>query len=500
MLPPLRSHKEYIKFVDENLGNIQIPEAHNDVAAKLKLLDLTPLRLLFLPLYCLTFGRIGFAPENLIRCFIAMVLCGISSATDWVNDYLKDKSGFYAIISGFLPEDIPSVGCLYDFMRRILKIPKFCKEKHIRIKRKRLTKSQKKQLKDDKKKVTKRHVKIIAKLAKRFSRITVKKEEIYVPEHEKMVNDILELCCINESQRRKLLDKQDLNISGDGSKISTHSCRYGKKVCKCSSRHCDCPRFYNDKDASIGYDSYHDTFIFGHNFYQINSWNFSNNFELPVYMMMATGARHDSPLGMYACHRITQVNGYNIQNACFDAAHDATDFYSIARDIWDANFFIPLNTTNEGNIKNLPMVEINSDGIPICQAGHQMYYHGYCKDRDRIKFRCPIKASKKGKCLDCDFISICSPSDYGRVVYTHPKDNPRLYPSVPRNSQKWKNTYDHRTSAERVFKREKCDFRLTSFKTRSKERLLFYALLTAIAVHIDTWFRQDSEKETKEAA
>ena len=79
MLPSLRSHEEYFDFVSENLMNIPIPEAHKDVVDKLKLLDLTPLRLLFIPLYCLSLGRIGFAPEDLFRCFIAMLLCGMTS-------------------------------------------------------------------------------------------------------------------------------------------------------------------------------------------------------------------------------------------------------------------------------------------------------------------------------------------------------------------------------------------------------------------------------------
>jgi hypothetical protein len=64
--------------------------------------------------------------------------------------------------------------------------------------------------------------------------------------------------------------------------------------------------------------------------------------------------------------------------------------------------FIPLNTTNEGNVKNLPMSGMTEDGIPVCQAGHQMYYCGYSKDRDRLKWRCPIKANKNSN-LKCDF-------------------------------------------------------------------------------------------------
>jgi hypothetical protein len=143
MLPILRSHKEYISFVDKHIQSVQIPKAHDNVSDKLKLLDLTPLRILFLPLYSPDFGRPSFAPEDMMRTFIAMTLCGISSPTDWVDDHLKDKSGFYAIISGFLHDEVPSVGCMYDLMSRILKIPKYYKKNYIRPKRKKLTRTQK---------------------------------------------------------------------------------------------------------------------------------------------------------------------------------------------------------------------------------------------------------------------------------------------------------------------------------------------------------------------
>ncbi len=143
MLPDLRSHKEYVRFADRHIQKVQIPKAHDDVLPKLKLLDLTPLRLLFMPLYSSGFGRPSFAPEDMMRTFIAMTLCGVCSPTDWVDDYLKDKSDFYAIISGFLPDEVPSVGCMYDFMSRILKIPRYYKSNYIRPKRKKLTRTQK---------------------------------------------------------------------------------------------------------------------------------------------------------------------------------------------------------------------------------------------------------------------------------------------------------------------------------------------------------------------
>jgi hypothetical protein len=143
MLPVLRSHKEYVKFADRNIQKVRVPKAHDDVLGKLKLLDLTPLRLLFMPLYSPDFGRPSFAPEDMMRTFIAMTLCGITSPTDWVNDYLKDECGFYAIISGFLPGAVPSIGCMYDFTSRILKLPRFCKDRYVRPKRKKLTRTQK---------------------------------------------------------------------------------------------------------------------------------------------------------------------------------------------------------------------------------------------------------------------------------------------------------------------------------------------------------------------
>jgi hypothetical protein len=103
MLPSLRSHREYIHFASKHLETVHVPKAHEKVFEKLKLLDLTPLRLLFLPVYCLHLGRPGYAPEDMMRSFAAMVLCGVCSPDAWVNDYLKDTDGFYAIISGFLP-------------------------------------------------------------------------------------------------------------------------------------------------------------------------------------------------------------------------------------------------------------------------------------------------------------------------------------------------------------------------------------------------------------
>lgn len=137
MLPALRSHQEYLEFLQEQLPKTTIPKAHEHVVEKLRLIDLTPIRLLLLPFYSPTFGCVSYAPEDVFRCFVAMTLCGITSVTDWVDDYLTDKNGFYAIISGFLPHpnEVPSIGCLYLFIQRLLQLPDFCKQRHLRFKK-----------------------------------------------------------------------------------------------------------------------------------------------------------------------------------------------------------------------------------------------------------------------------------------------------------------------------------------------------------------------------
>ena len=192
MLPPLRPHCEYVEFVLGQLEAIQVPKAHSAVPEKLALLDLAPIRLLMLDLCCLDKGRKGFTPEDLLRTFLAMVFCGITSPTTWVENYLKDSSGFYAIIIGFEPDDMPSTGCLYQFIDRLMRLPTYCKQHQIRFKRKRLSKTQKQQLKEDKTKVTKRHVGIVAKLAKRVGRIAQSGPDVYVPADEEMANAILQ--------------------------------------------------------------------------------------------------------------------------------------------------------------------------------------------------------------------------------------------------------------------------------------------------------------------
>ncbi len=89
-----------------------------------------------------------------------------------------------------------------------------------------------------------------------------------------------------------------------------------------------------------------------------------------------------------------------------------------------------INPSIDLNPKNTPKnVEsnFNINGVPICPLGLPMAHWGYNKDRHRIKWRCPVVASKKIRRLlnICPIKDTCSKSNYDKF-YTYPESNPRL--------------------------------------------------------------------------
>ena len=130
MLRPLRAHDEYVEFVNAQLASIPIPKAHEEVPAKLALLDLTPIRVLVLDFYSSDVGCPAYPPEDMMRTFMAMVFCGITSPTEWAEDYLKDPSlSFYPAISERLMNEErtgDSAAEKSETPRKLLYAPRFC--------------------------------------------------------------------------------------------------------------------------------------------------------------------------------------------------------------------------------------------------------------------------------------------------------------------------------------------------------------------------------------
>ena len=149
---------------------------------------------------------------------------------------------------------------------------------------------------------------------------------------------------------------------------------------------------------------------------------------------------------------------------------------------WDYIPFIDLNS-NRGKPATLPpALSINEQGVPICLSGHEMVHNGFCKNRSRHKWRCPLKCKKVDTCT---LEEPCSPSAYGRVIYTKPAWDIRLFTPVPRKTKAWKEIYKARTCSERINNRILNDYGLHAMRTHGKKRYSFFTMMIGINIHLD---------------
>jgi len=107
-----------------------------------------------------------------------------------------------------------------------------------------------------------------------------------------------------------------------------------------------------------------------------------------------------------------------------------------------------------------------------------------CGSNGAARYKVKKNFSAKKECTENNF---CSPSAYGRVVYTYPEENLRLFTQTARGSKEWFKNYDKRTSSERSFKRKKTDYRIEQARVRSKQQWFIRYTLAAICQHVDAW-------------
>ena len=240
--------------------------------------------------------------------------------------------------------------------------------------------------------------------------------------YEKLLQELFPLIAVVPSLELGLIPDSPLTVAGDGTCVHCHSNPLGRKVCKCRESgiyNCKCDRRYPAFDASYGWDSDLNTWFYGYTLYTLSTYNKELHIDLPLHLRFLDTRRHDSVSEIVALHEIHLLNPLlNIQNLCLDSAHD---------------------------------------NYPTYQPGYKMVYWGLSSIRKRYKWRCPLKC---GKVDECSCQSSCSPSNYGRVIYTKPDWDIRLYPSVPRGTKQFKETYNTRTCSERINNRILNDYHL----------------------------------------
>lgn len=504
MLNRIFRHKQYVRFVQHRLRRYGLlAGSHRDdgVWRKLATTNLDGAYAHLSPLYVAGWGRPAWDPVSMLRSYLAMMLCGQTSVDDWVAQ-MRDES-FYALISGFEPSHIPGVGTFYDFQDRLLQRERQSRS-HLRRPYRRREERDKAAAHKDKNDL-RPHADIVNRLSQRIlgrsfdppsvgELLAGQCDMADLPPWERVLQPLFYGCFVARSVELGLIDLNHLHVAGDGAKLPTWANPRGQKRCTCDNRgkklaeRCRCHRAYSDPHALWGWDSYRHCWVYGHTCYELTAYSLQHRCQLPLVIAMADGNRHDSVLGLATLYRGREGLGWPIQTASLDAAHDVIGYYHLATQRWHMALVIPLNERNQGHLRYGGPLHLHN-GIPICLANRPMTRAGFCYDRLRIKWRCPLAASTKTPDVTTcpHFGHDCSPSPYGRVVYTYPKDNYRLHTHIPRDSELWQLHADARSCAERSVKRKKYDFHLLQTRTAGRDRWFFRFALAAICQHMDAW-------------
>ncbi len=471
MLGLWRSHEDYQSFVISELSTFALinPGAlfeRGREISKLYILDLDILKDVISPLYSNTGRPSELQPEIFRSCILMQALdCPPDS---WIRTLQNNL--LLRTICGF-SDKIPSLASHYDFINRIMSFDD--KPRHKKRKRK-----PKKKLAKGEKLPPKRPA-IVDRLVKKIIA-----GRSFDNRPELVLQQIFAQVSVMQSVKLGLIP-QTLSVSGDGTCLLTGASPYGVKTCECRKNgiyNCDCPRRFSDPNATWGWDSHKEQWFYGYTGYFISTYNKAEKLDLPLYLRLVSASRHDSVSAVVALCEFRELYP-DLSIDCFihDSAADNYATYELL-DHWGINPVIALNATNKGNTK-YPQACVDDNGTPICPAGNEMVYYGYCgDDRCRLKWRCP---RVMGKVEPCEACKHCSPSDYGRVVYTKPEWDLRLFTKIPRGSGLWKAKMKERTAAERVNNRILNHYGIEKSNTRGKKRISFFTTIAGINIHLD---------------
>ncbi|MEZ2658581.1 transposase [Aneurinibacillus aneurinilyticus] len=183
--------------------------------------------------------------------------------------------------------------------------------------------------------------------------------------------------------------------------------------------------------------------------------------ELPIAVEVTPAHVNDGDMGPALMNKAAEVSDIDIEFIMMDAGYDQLKNYEAAHEL-NAQAIIPLNLRNEKE----PPTGFSFNGTPRCSMGFDMVYWG--ADKQYLKFRCPHTVGK----VDCPHGSAwCSPSDYGMVVKVNPNDDLRRFSIPHRDTKRWKELYNKRTSVERVFARLKENLTVNQLHIRGIQKV-----------------------------
>jgi hypothetical protein len=499
MIRPPRTHSQYLEFFQtrRTLLDLKIPDDGTHLWCKFRRLNLSAAHPILARLYHPELGCPARPPEDMLRSWLLMLECHVTSVEVWVKRLRQNP--LYALLSGFAPDDVPGVGTFYDFQDRVLQLDGPVLNLECRPRRRSEQRKRDARLRD--KNNLAPHVGILDRLAERLMARPVS-SVVYgqwrtnlatLPQYQRVLKEVFYTIFVSGSVAHGLIDLNDLHVAGDGTHLRTWANAHGHKLCKCDNRdkpltqHCDCLRRFHDPLASWGWDSYRECYVYGHGLYELTTYSLQHNCQLPLVITVLDNHRHDSVAYLAATHEAVDLLGFHLATVSLDKAHDALALYRLGVESWHLDSVIPLNERNTGHFQFASPLRLTEEGIPVCLAEQPMRYQGFCAKRMRLKWRCPLAAKGLPLAACPHFAHQCSDSTYGRTVYTYPRENYRLFARLRRGSPLWQLHADRRSCAERSIKRKKLDFGLDHTRIAGRQRWFFRVMLAAMCQHLDAW-------------
>ncbi len=316
MIRSFRSHREYLEFVQTRRASLdlKVPYEATTWWCKFRHTDLSAAYPILAQLYVLEQGRAAHRPDDMLRAWLLMLECHITSVAVWVQRLHEQP--FYALLWGFEPDHVPGVGTFYDFQDRLLQLkaspldqvcrPRRCSEQR--------PKSGTLRYKNN----TAPHAPILERLAGRLMTGTPQ-AAIYgywsanlksLPRYQRTLQDVFYTVFVSTSVKKGLIDLDDLHVAGDGTHLRTWAKAHGHKLCRCDNHakpraeHCDCARRFHDPLASWGWDSYRECYVYGHGLYELTAYSLRHTCQLPLVLNVLDNHRHDGSTAPHVFSRL----------------------------------------------------------------------------------------------------------------------------------------------------------------------------------------------------
>lgn len=428
-------------------------------------LNLDPARELLESLYSPVKRSPPRDPTEMFRSLILMTLLKTASITKWVKQ--TRSLPLLSAFAGFLPDDTPGVGTYYDFLKRIIDGPYQKPCSHWVRPSRYLTGLHRRNLGAEKTARKEQADPCHSQSELLVNELLAHANEPRAAGLTKLLEDLLiRVAIIPAIQEGLVSDLHNLIVSGDGSILCSAASSRGKPACSCRTEglhHCRHDRLYTSPTAQWCYDHYRDAFFFGDRYYHLVIHQ--NGHDLPLLTIMPGGNESDYTLSLKAFDHILKAareHGLDLRVGffCGDGHHDSQAHYRY----FQKKQVVPIIPLSENSKNVYPHlleaqgVRLDTDGVPLCPQGARMRRHQYNAGRRVNVYACPAKRNthRHGKSVyvfrhdECPAKQDCAPhSSLGPLVYLKASLDPRLYPPIPRDSERFKQIMKERTATER---------------------------------------------------